>query len=1238
MSRLWSKDAMRPPGVPTDSSRLDSGSLDPDDWPAFRALSHEMLDAALDHLRNAGTGPVWRPVPEHVKAALDEPLPLDPQGPARVCDDFRRLVLPYGTGNGHARFFGWVHGGGTPGGMLAEMLAGALNANLGGRDHGAIYVERQVIAWSRRLFGFPEGASGLLVSGTSMATLIGLTVARNHLADGDVREHGFDPTASPLLGYASAEAHNSVAKAFEILGLGHARLRAVPVDRRYRMDCEQLSAMVARDRAAGSRPFCVIATAGTVNTGALGDLAAIAEICQREDMWFHVDGAFGAALMLSETLRHELRGIERADSLAFDFHKWLHVPYEAGCILVRDEALHRKTFSARQDYLAAADRGLAGGNPWFCEYGPELSRGFRALKVWFTLKEHGTRRLGAKIDENCRQARYLAERVEAEPDLELLAPVALAITCFRYKRPGCSAEALDRINREIVITLQSQGIAAPSTTRLEGNLVIRVNLTNHRTRQADLDQLLEAVLAIGRDLAEAVGSNPYRPAVPDFQLTETAVVDKSVPGRHRTMIELVCRRPELRLSTIAVTITVDPKLRLPFKAQDGDQIVLGKIALDDPSLLALYLRHALELTLLQRLIGGASNADQAIAVALLACHTAALYLRLMIERERDICEAHLPGWLGKAFALSKRPFAAPARDLACLIAPLLELQGDDAAASDIEQRITRAPAVFDQLFQNVVDLAVPAEHLLASGGDARLTLDPKTGLNAYGCSPRPRPWAITFASSTATSISDLAYREVERLRQDLISAAAIGNREAVLRSKVEAVKRSLLAFCGADDLADAEVILSTSGTDAELYTLYFALAGTGEPLVNIVIALDETGSGVADAARGRHFAPTTAFGATVEPGKPLEHFTQGCVRLETVAARCPDGSLRPIAEIDREVERLVEVALGEGARCLVHLLDCSKTGWGAPSFEVLCRLAATADIVVDACQMRIGPKSLRVYLDAGFMVQVTGSKFFTGPPFSGALVLPPAIVARTRRLGRLPASFRDYTGRLEWPGDWDRICQGLPERTNLGLLARWTAALWEMRAFHVVPRDEQVQILAAFGDAVRDAMAASDTVEYCVVPHFRRRGSPAEGWDHLTTIFPFIVFGRADTGERVALSYDQARQVYTWLNRDIANLLPAEATGRERRIAARRCHIGQPVKIDRRGCESVGALRLCAGARIVSGVSFDPALGASPGERLRREIDDARLVFDKIGLIVKHWQALNSAGETALGDGPAYQV
>lgn len=476
----------------------DARTLDPSDWPSFRTLCHEMLDRALDHVEGAPAQPVWRPPPEDAKRAIAEPLPVKAQGPEQAAQDLLRWVLPYGTGNIHPRFFGWVHGAGTPGGILAEMMAAAINANLGGRDHMPVQVERQVITWCREIFGFPETAGGLLVSGTSMATLIGLTVARNQKAGGDLRREGLTAAAGRLRAYTSAQAHGSIAKAMEILGLGSKALRSLPVDAEHRMDLNALRGVLRDDLAAGLVPFCVVATAGTVNCGAIDDLAGVAVLCEEFGLWLHVDGAFGALAVLAPELEDRLAGIERADSLAFDFHKWMQVQYDAGCILLRDAELQRAAFSARQDYLAGAERGLAGGNPWFCEYGPELSRGFRALKVWFTMKEHGLERLGEVVARNCRQARYLADRVTAQPDLELLAPVPLNIVCFRHLGNGLSEDARDELNAEIVADLQEQGIAAPSTTRLDGRLAIRVNITNHRTRQDDLDILLDAVLATAR--------------------------------------------------------------------------------------------------------------------------------------------------------------------------------------------------------------------------------------------------------------------------------------------------------------------------------------------------------------------------------------------------------------------------------------------------------------------------------------------------------------------------------------------------------------------------------------------------------------------------------------------------------------------------------------------------------------------------------------------------------------------
>lgn len=475
----------------------DHPTLDPADWPAFRAEAHALLDAALDRMQSVGAGPVWQPPPDSLKETFSQPVPRAGRGAAAVAETIAGL-LPYGVGNTHPRFFGWVHGAGTPTSLLAEIGAAAMNANLGGRDHGAIHVERQVVDWCRVLMGFPAGASGLIVSGTSLATVIALKAARDR-ALGAASARAGGARAARLVGYTSERTHACVARAFDILGLGSDALRKLPVDAAYRLDLAALNAAIDRDRAAGNTPFALIGTAGSVDLGAIDPLDSLADIAAREGLWYHVDGAFGALGMLSEALAPRLKGLERADSLAFDFHKWLHVNYDAGLVLIRSEADHRAAFADRPDYLKGAERGLAAGNPWPVDYGPELSRGFRALKVWAQFAEHGVDRLAAMIERNVAQAGWLAARIGADPALELLAPAALNICCFRYA--AAPPDTLDALNAEIVVRLQEQGLAAPSTTRIGGALAIRVNLTNHRTRQSDLELLLREVRRIGGDLA-----------------------------------------------------------------------------------------------------------------------------------------------------------------------------------------------------------------------------------------------------------------------------------------------------------------------------------------------------------------------------------------------------------------------------------------------------------------------------------------------------------------------------------------------------------------------------------------------------------------------------------------------------------------------------------------------------------------------------------------------------------------
>ena len=472
-------------------------SLDPVDWGVFRASAHQMLDAAISRMETASQGPVWTEFPDEMKSTFRTELSRHGKGASQTQANIEAL-LPYGVGNTHPRFFGWVHGSGTPGNLMADIAACAMNANLGGRDHGAMYVEKQVVKWCRELFGFPADSSGLVVSGTSIATIIALKTARDHFLGFYNRKTGL--AERQLVGYTSTQTHTCVSRAFDILGIGSDALRKIPVNERFEMDIESLKSAIQADKSNGLTPFTVIGTAGAVNVGAIDDLIAISAIAKAEKLWFHIDGAFGASGVLSEKLKPRLEGIRHADSLAFDFHKWMHVNYDAGFVLIRSEAVHRRAFSERPDYLKGAERGLAAGNPWPVEYGPELSRGFRALKIWAQLNENGTEKIGRLIDQNCEQAAYLGELVAAHEWMEVLAPITMNICCFRYIVPGMDVEALDTLNDDIVITLQLEGIAVPSTTLIHGVNAIRVCITNHRTKFSDLELLVREVSRIGSQL------------------------------------------------------------------------------------------------------------------------------------------------------------------------------------------------------------------------------------------------------------------------------------------------------------------------------------------------------------------------------------------------------------------------------------------------------------------------------------------------------------------------------------------------------------------------------------------------------------------------------------------------------------------------------------------------------------------------------------------------------------------
>ena len=354
--------------------------------------------------------------------------------------------------------------------------------------------------------GFPGAASGLLVSGGSVANLIGLTVARNRATTCDVRAAGVQALPATLAFYASVEAHSCLQKSLELLGLGGAALRKVPVNSQYQINLEALAQMVAADRRSGVIPACVIGNAGTINTGAVDDLSSLAAFCRREQLWFHVDGAIGAVVALAPQHRHLVDGMAVADSVALDLHKWLHVPFEAGCALVRDHSAHRSAFALTPEYLAHTERGLASGAMWFSEYGPQLSRGFRALKVWLSFKEHGLDKFGRLIDQNIAQAHELAALVDADSTLQLMAPVVLNIVCFRCVAPGRTEAELNTFNEELLIRLHESGIAAPSYTTLHGKYCLRAAIANHRTQSGDLTIMLDTI----RKLADEMLTDDHR--------------------------------------------------------------------------------------------------------------------------------------------------------------------------------------------------------------------------------------------------------------------------------------------------------------------------------------------------------------------------------------------------------------------------------------------------------------------------------------------------------------------------------------------------------------------------------------------------------------------------------------------------------------------------------------------------------------------------------------------------------
>lgn len=476
-----------------------AASTDPGAWSAeeIRRVGYRVVDMIAEYLGTLPEKPVFQPVPPDVVGAIvDAPVPERGAAVDAVLDEWVERVAPYPFGNGHPRFYGWVNPPPTPIGIFADALAAAMNPSVAGGNHAAVYVERAVIDWFRRMVGFPDGAMGLLVSGGSMAALTGLAVARHARAGYDVRARGLQGAPRAMVVYQGAEGHAAYQKSVEMLGIGSDHLRVVASDEAGRIDPRALEAAIVEDVGHGRLPLAVVASAGTVNTGAVDPLDAIADVCERHGAWLHVDGAYGGPAMLSDLHRPLFRGIERADSIALDPHKWLYVPVEAGVVLVRRGEEMRRAFSLVPPYLQTdgSPTGV-GGPPWLSEYGFQQTRGFRALKVWMALKHHGTDGYRRAIEHDVALAEHLAELVRADPEMELWEPRGLSIACFRLAPRGFGgdAAALDGLNRRVLEAVQLSGDAFLSGTVLGGRFFLRACIVNPLAREGDVEALLEAV-------------------------------------------------------------------------------------------------------------------------------------------------------------------------------------------------------------------------------------------------------------------------------------------------------------------------------------------------------------------------------------------------------------------------------------------------------------------------------------------------------------------------------------------------------------------------------------------------------------------------------------------------------------------------------------------------------------------------------------------------------------------------
>jgi aromatic-L-amino-acid decarboxylase len=471
---------------------------------SLQKSGHEAIDLMVNYFTTIEKSPLLTDKTlAQMEEVLREPLPQGETDAHTVIAECHKKIMTYAVKVGNPRFLGWITTAATPVGAFAEGIAGALNQSVAVSGSAmATAVELQVLRWIKEILGYDTTAGGILVSGGSVANLLALTIARNVQGHTNIKDEGLK-NAQNLIVYASEQVHMCIPRALNILGLGTNNMRLIPVDNNYRMDTDELQATILKDKAAGLHPIAVVATAGTVNTGSIDPLEHIAAICKDQQLWFHVDAAYGGFVALSPSYNHLIKGISHADSIAIDPHKWLFVPYEAGCLLVKNPAYMRQTFSMQTDYIHSDTTKIPSFDDVdFADYGIQLSRSFRALKIWMSLKQYGTQNYGRMIEQNIHLAQYMAALIEESNDFELMFPVHLSVICFRYnpkdKQPQAAESTmwetyLDQINRALIPSMRRDRRAYVSSTQLKGHFVLRACIVNHRTQKKDIRDILDII-------------------------------------------------------------------------------------------------------------------------------------------------------------------------------------------------------------------------------------------------------------------------------------------------------------------------------------------------------------------------------------------------------------------------------------------------------------------------------------------------------------------------------------------------------------------------------------------------------------------------------------------------------------------------------------------------------------------------------------------------------------------------